>query len=299
MGSPRALAALKRAAWLGLGLALLLTLSSALAAHRFTRRRASVQPEQAQPLLGISPQLLRLNARDGVELGAWLFEHPQARCAVVLVHGNGSRRQALLGRAQLALQSSCHALAVTLRAHGDSEGDRNDFGFGARHDVQAAVAHLQARFPDLPRYVFGQSLGAAAALFAAPELGDAVKGYLLESPYASLQTAIMNRLHMRLPASLVPAAYAWLTLWSSAFLPGGVPAICPERAAAQVRCEARFIVLAGAEDKRATVQEAQRIIESLPAGAQLEVFEQAAHSQLWSQDAPRYRAVFKRWLLGP
>ena len=299
MGSPRALAFLKRVAWVGLSLVLVLILTSALAAHRFTRRRASVQPEQAQPLLGISPQLLRLRAQDGLELGAWLFEHPQARCAVVLVHGNGSRRQALLGRSQLALQSGCHALAVTLRAHGDSEGERNDFGFGARQDVRAAVALLEARFSDLPRYVFGQSLGAAAALFAAPEMGDAVEGYLLESPYASLQTAIMNRLHMRLPASVVPAAYAWLTLWSSAFLSGGVPAISPARAAAQVRGEAQFILLAGAEDRRATVQEARRIIESLPPGAQLEVFEHAAHSQLWSQDAERYRAVFKRWLASP
>ena len=64
-------------------------------------------------------------------------------------------------------------LAVTLRAHGDSTGEANDFGWSSRHDVAAGVKFLQQQCPGQPVYVVGRSLGAAAAIFAAQELKEA------------------------------------------------------------------------------------------------------------------------------
>lgn len=285
-----------RAGFLALGLVAAAVLTSGLVSWRLTQRRAPPQAEVAQDLLGIRAEPLRLSSRDGLELGAWLYEHPAPRCAVVLAHGNGSRRQGLLGRAQFALQSGCHALPVTLRAHGDSEGQVNDFGYGARLDLEAAVAYLEARYPNLPRYVFGQSLGAAAALFAAPNLPGRVQGYLLESPYASLRQATLNRLQLRLPSALVGLTYRWLTLCSDLVLPVPLEELAPERAAARVQGHATFIVMAGGADQRATVAEAQRIIDALPNRPRLEVFEGADHSALLSRDPARYQAIFKAWL---
>ena len=48
-------------------------------------------------------------------------------------------------------------LPITVRAHGDSEGRRNDFGWSARHDVEAAVSYLEAR-TEAPIVVLGISL---------------------------------------------------------------------------------------------------------------------------------------------
>ena len=61
-------------------------------------------------------------------------------------------------------------LLITLRAHGDSTGALNDIGFGARHDVVAAIDFLERCRPGRPIVVHGASLGAAAALFASAEL---------------------------------------------------------------------------------------------------------------------------------
>lgn len=68
---------------------------------------------------------------------------------------------------------------ISLRAHGDSEGSRNDMGWSARLDIQAAVLHAPTVRSDLPAFVYGSSLGAGAALFAAESTGSRVDGYIL------------------------------------------------------------------------------------------------------------------------
>jgi alpha-beta hydrolase superfamily lysophospholipase len=168
-----ALAALTLA-WIG---------SGTLAALALTRRW-SAPSEEPLPSDFTS---VRLVASDGVETGAFLGDVPAPRAAVVLVHGNGSNRSALLEAAR-SLRARGHAvLPITVRAHGDSQGTRNDLGWSARRDVAAAVRLLERHLdetehPGTPIVVLGISLGAAASVFAAAELGDRVSGYVLVGP---------------------------------------------------------------------------------------------------------------------
>ena len=80
------------------------------------------------------------------------------------------------------------------RAHGDSTGEFDDAGYGARRDVCAAVEFLERRRPGRPVIVDGNSLGSAAAIFAAGELGHRVAAYILECPYQDLKIAVWNRI---------------------------------------------------------------------------------------------------------
>ena len=57
----------------------------------------------------------------------------------------------------------------------------------------AAVEFLERHRPGKPIVVLGASLGAAAAVFASGELAHRVQGYILESPYKDLKTAVRNR----------------------------------------------------------------------------------------------------------
>lgn len=268
-------------------------LTSGGLARVLTQRKHPPAPETATILSGLPAESLRLTASDGIETGAWLYLPPAPECIVILAHGNGSQRQALLGYAQEFVNNGCAALPITLRAHGDSEGELNDFGYGARLDIQAAVKLAQRRCPGTDIYIFGQSLGAAAALFAAPDLGDQIQGYLLESPYASLEGAVKNRLRMRLPKPLVTPGYHLLALWAERFLDVPIADIAPVRAAAKVRSKAKFIVLAGRQDQRATPSEARAVVDALPDGARLEIFDDAAHSELWLSDQARYREAIR------
>ncbi|MFN7696539.1 MAG: alpha/beta hydrolase [Deltaproteobacteria bacterium] len=120
------------------------------------------------------------------------------RCAIVLVHGNGSSRSALLDEARSLRALGFSVLPITVRAHGDSEGHRNDFGWSAREDVATAVRYLESHRPaslagGRTIVVMGISLGAAASVFAAPALGARVRGYVLVGPYADLHLATSRR----------------------------------------------------------------------------------------------------------
>lgn len=288
---------MSRARRLLVGAALLSALGAAgtfAVGYRLTRRKAPRAPEPPRPARGLTPEALELVAQDGLRFGAWLYAVPGgASCAAVLVHGNGSRRTSLATLTTEVLAAGCHAMPITVRAHGDAEGEINDFGYSAKKDVIRAVEELSRRLPEARLSVIGVSLGSAAALFAGEELGARVQAYLLESPYASLEIATKNRIRLFFPEWLVPPAYLGLTIWSDTLLPVPVAEIAPAAAAERLPASARVVVLAGTADTRATLAEARAVVEAVPGPVQLILFEGADHDELYDLDRDRYRAALR------
>ena len=101
---------------------------------------------------------------------------------------------------------------ISLRAHGDSTGDLNDFGHSARHDVVTAVDWLEHNHPERPVVVWGQSLGAAAAIFTAEAIGRRA-GMVARGPSgagqrpACLCAASRSRLRCAPPFGSPPSPY--------------------------------------------------------------------------------------------
>jgi alpha-beta hydrolase superfamily lysophospholipase len=183
-------------------------------------------------------------------------------------------------------------LLVTLRAHGDSSGERDDFGWSARHDVSAAVSWLALRRPESPLVVCGSSLGAAAATFAAAEV-DAVDGYILECLYRDLDSAARRRAEVYLPPGLDWLAWAGLRVVAPLVLPHW--RICaPIEAIARIPEGVPVLVLAGALDSRATPQDARALLACIAERAELVVLEGAGHDNL---DAAR-PAEYERLAVG-
>lgn len=241
-------------AWIG---------SGALAALALTRRWTAPTPEPTPADLA----QVRLRTADGLEIGAFLGDVPAPRAALVLVHGNGSDRSHLVEAARDLREGGHLVLPITVRAHGDSEGQRNDFGLGARHDVEAAVAFLEAHLAvrgqeHTPIVVVGVSLGAAAALFAAPSLGERVAGYVLVGPYADLQRATSRRTERYLPPVLDQLAYGALLVGGRIALPE-LDEIAPARAATLMPPALPVLVIVGERDARAPLSDAQEIVSPL------------------------------------
>jgi alpha-beta hydrolase superfamily lysophospholipase len=264
-------------------------------AHRLTRRAGPLSPEPVPAVAWGTAEPLNLNTSDGQALGAWFFPGRADRPAVILLHGNGASRTATLPQAELLASAGYPVLAVTLRAHGDSTGDVNDFGLSARSDVVAAVEWVEARRPGTAVVVWGRSLGSAAALFAAAELGPRVSGYVLECPYRDLRTAVRNRLRTRLPWGFSHVAYAGLRLMAPLVLPD-FARISPLQAAPGVPRETPVLVLAGSADARATPEEAREIADRLGPRTELVVIEGGDHLQLEKPDPGRYRATILGFL---
>ncbi|MGO4843869.1 hypothetical protein AB4144_67475, partial [Rhizobiaceae sp. 2RAB30] len=72
-----------------------------------------------------------------------------------------------------------------LSGHGESAGDRRGFGYTEGDDAGRILAYARQRFPDRRIAAVGQSLGAAAFVFAAP--AARADAYVLEQLYATLR----------------------------------------------------------------------------------------------------------------
>jgi pimeloyl-ACP methyl ester carboxylesterase len=91
-------------------------------------------------------------------------------------------------------------LLIDFRACGLSDGRFTTLGYREVLDLLGAVDYLRARLGDLPIGVLGISMGAVAAIMAAPECPH-IKAMVVDSAYADLESAIGKKLAdvLRLP----------------------------------------------------------------------------------------------------
>jgi alpha-beta hydrolase superfamily lysophospholipase len=285
-----------RIAFAGLaGLLLLWAVVSFLVAFRLTRRPRPVFAEPVPTISWGCVEDYRLATADGEEVGAWYVPGPEAGPSVVLLHGVDGCRSYSLSRGELLARQGCTVLLLSLRAHGDSTGTRNDFGYSARHDVVAAVEFLERRRPGRPILLAGVSMGAAAAAFAAADLGERLQGCLLEQPYQDLRTAVRNRTDHYLPPLLDRLAYTGLLMAAPAVLPE-VDEIAPARVVAAIPTSVPVWILAGQQDRKARPEEAEALFAQLTGPRRLEFFPQAGHESLCCKDPERFALIVREWL---
>ena len=251
------------------------------------------------PPLDIPVETVQLKTSDGETLGAWLAKGQPDRPAVLLLHGMTGSRANHIPLMRKLHDDGCTVMAITLRAHGDSTGETQDFGYSSRHDVIAAVERLERETRHSRIIVCGTSLGGATALFAAKALDHRVAGYLLESPYRDLNTATWNRIKMRLPIGVDYLAYAGLRLWSHVLLPIDPQSISPYNAAAEVPTDIPVVILTGARDRHATPQEAQDLFDRLQPHARLVNFKRGKHANLFKTDPNAYYDALRTLLMPP
>jgi fermentation-respiration switch protein FrsA (DUF1100 family) len=265
-------------------------LGSYAVAYYGTRRPHPLCAEREPALSWGKIESFRLATADGQNLGAWFIDGRADRPAVLLLHGNHGQRGDCLKQGEMLAAAGCPVLLISLRAHGDSTGKVNDFGYSARQDVIAAVGWLQQKRPSKSIIVWGASMGAAAAVFAAGDLGESVQGYILECPYQDLRTAVRNRMQLYLPPLLDVAAYAGLMLVSPLVV-GDVDRMSPLAECAKIPEKVPVLLLAGGADQRARPEEADAIYQRVRSHARLEIIDGADHMGLFRTDPIRYRQV--------
>jgi pimeloyl-ACP methyl ester carboxylesterase len=107
-------------------------------------------------------------ATDGVQLSGWYVPSTNGD-AVVLLHGAGSTRSAVLDHAAVLARAGYGVLLFDARGHGESEGRAMDFGWYGDRDVNGAVGFLAGR-PDVGDgriLAVGLSMGGEEAIGAA------------------------------------------------------------------------------------------------------------------------------------
>lgn len=117
---------------------------------------------------GLSYQDAAFTTADGVRLSGW-YVPTRNGAAVVLLHGAGSTRSAVLDHAVLLARNGYGVLLFDARGHGRSQGRAMDFGWYGDRDIAAAVTYVTTR-PGVDTHrvaAVGMSMGGEQAIGAA------------------------------------------------------------------------------------------------------------------------------------
>lgn len=263
--------------------------------YYLTRRPKPVFAQPAPVVSWAKWEDVRLTTSDGLKLGAWYAPGKPTLPVVLLLHGNRGSRQSTFWLAELLAKRGLGVLTISLRAHGDSDGEINDFGRSAAKDVICAVEFLEQKSPGVPIVVRGSSLGSAAAIFAARQLDRRVAGYVLECPYRDLPTAVWNRAKIHLPPVADCCAYAGLRCVAPLLL-DDVEGISPKQALANYPQGMPTLIMAGSADRMATIGEAEELHSCVGSCCQLVVFQGAGHGGYRNWDQEKYDAALFEFL---
>jgi alpha-beta hydrolase superfamily lysophospholipase len=272
-------------------------LAGALGLHlawvQASRPRVPVATSSAD--LAPRAEAVRFRTRDGLELSGVLAAPAEGHPVVVLAHGIGGNRDEVTPCAATLAAAGYGVLTFDWRAHGSSEGDRIRFGAREPADLGAAVDFL-AEHPATrgrPVAVVAVSLGAAVAALAAPELPEAVRALVLDSPYGDLGRLV--RAHTRDLGPLAPGAAAAAHVAGRALTGAWPGELVPERSL-QAFHPRPVMLLHGSADPVVPVSEHASLAASYPGPVETWVSDGDGHLQAQRDRAGAWMARVARFL---
>jgi uncharacterized protein len=216
-------------------------------------------------------RLVHFAARDGLaRIAAAYLPVPQARGAVVFVHGKDSCRGDELKANTEALaahfnEAGFSVLMIDLRGHGHSSHARLTYGERERFDVLGAVDWLRTR-GHARIGVLGASMGAASTLLAAAE-EPAILAVVADSAFCDFGQMIERQYRKlsHLPGFVLPGALAI----GRALTGVALQTVRPLEAAARLgRARRPCLMIHSAGDRFIPAQDAEQLAT-------------AAHGDLW------------------
>lgn len=215
------------------------------------------------------------------------------RGTVILLPGYGVGKLALLPWALLLGTSGYRTILVDLRAQGQSTGKHVTFGARESTDLVQLVAALRAAGLIRGRLgLFGDSMGAATALLAAPHIPD-LAAVVAISPYGRVTTIIPRYARLATWYGPLISRHSWKVAEHKAGHIAGVnlAEAAPIRAVAKIRAPVLYVQ--GGRDQLITLKEAHRLDARTP-NADLLIYPKLGHLQL-STDVSRWAQPVIDW----
>ncbi len=230
---------------------------------------------------------LTITSRDSLKLAAELIEAERPVGLVVAAHGFRSwpaREFALV--AKHLYEQGYTVLYPYMRAHRKSEGKYITFGVKERYDIAAWAKVLSEKHPDLPLFLYGQSMGGATVIMASGlELPKNARGVIADSAYYSprdvIGTALVNS--YKVPTfPMMPA----MDLWARIIAGYSITATtCQE---ALDRTDLPFLFIHGTKDELVPYQMGLQNYEHCHTPKEMLTVEGAAHCASYYVDPVRY-----------
>ncbi len=174
-------------------------------------------PLQTPEDYNLSYENITFKSTDRLLIKGWLIKHPAPKGTIIFAHGYNANR----GKLEVAAFFNWAGFSVLMfdfRGHGESEGDYISMGYHESKDILGAIIFLSQREDVNLDYLygFGQSMGAAALIFA-QEQKPSFDGLILESTYPDLHQNIATRFKRTYGLPKFPFATS-MTLFGSLIL---------------------------------------------------------------------------------
>jgi fermentation-respiration switch protein FrsA (DUF1100 family) len=247
------------------------------------------RPARTPPLpppADLAVRAVRFASASGSTIRAWYLPGTPGGGAVLLLHGVGSNRGSMVGRARFLHRQGYSVLLPDFQAHGESGGEFITFGSLESLDAAAALEVLRRCASGERVAAIGVSMGGAATLLGRGPLD--VDALVLESVYPTIRQALDNRLAVwmgplgrlnRLVSPVVMRA-------ASAEIGVKEDALRPIDRIAEVAVP--LFVLSGTRDAYTPLAEARALFERARGAKEFWAVEGAAHEDLYDFTADAY-----------
>ena len=238
---------------------------------------------------------LHITSRDGLSLVAELIEAENPIGLVVAAHGFRSwpsREFALVDKH--LYEQGYTVLYPSMRAHRKSAGKYITFGVKERYDIAAWAKLLGEKRPDLPLFLYGQSMGGATVIMASSlDLPKNTRGVIADSAFYSPKDVIGTALVQSYKVPIFPMLPA-MDMWARIIAGYSLTATtCKE---ALDRTDLPFLFIHGTEDELVPYEMGLQNYVQCHTEKQMLTVEGAAHCASYYVDPVRYLACLDGFL---
>jgi len=209
----------------------------------------------------------------------WSIRQLDPKGTVILFHGYGSEKSALLEQADVFMSFGYNTLLVDFMGSGGSDGNQTTLGFLEAEQVKSCYDKLRKQ-REKNIFLYGTSMGAAAILKAVNDYQLTPSGIILECPFGTMQETVQARFrNMGIPTFPMSDL---LVLWGGA--QNGFWAFNhnPDEYAKGVNCPT--LLMYGEQDDKVSRSEIDRIYDGLAAKKKLVLFPEAGHESYLNGD---------------
>jgi len=225
-----------------------------------------------------------LKTRDSIILEAWYNDADSSKGTVLLFHGHGSNKSAVIHEAASFNKLGYNTLLIDFRAHGSSEGNTCTIGYDESEDVKLAYDYVHSS-GEKNIVLWGISMGASTITKAVKDFDLQPQKVILEMPFGTIEDAVVGRVKMM---ELPPQPIATLlTFWGGTLHGFWAFGMKPQEYAVAIKCP--VLLQWGKNDPRVSKAEEEILFKNLPNNNKhFVIYETAGHESLCKKETTKW-----------
>ena len=257
----------------------------------FARRRT----EAAKALRGYAAETVSISSFDRLTLKGHLVKAEDPKRLIIAFHGwRSTWDRDFCMVAPFWREAGCDVLYVEQRSQGESEGKYIGFGLLERKDCLSWAAWAAEKWPDVPIYLSGISMGATTVLMAAgEELPKNVKGITADCGFTSPKAIWKHVAEQNLHLSYTPVRQLWLDGAFRRRLHQGLGSY--STVTAMKACRTPVLFVHGTKDRFVPIEMTYENYQACAAPRRLVVVPGAAHGKAYALEPETCQKAMKEF----